>query len=224
MLKTCEILRSAKSYNFCDLENMKNWKVKAPQVVEIWCEALLNCRLSCMLRCLFHERGSPLVGHLDARDVRGRLGVDPVQGLVLADQGGVHVVGHVANVANHGANLQQQGSQICYLHRIGTAYNSGLRLRGGGGRKRIRPSPNKGGRGRFTWCKHFYLAIWIFHKIRIRIRNTDSRILSISIAGIGVLLLQNVVYIILKIRDNQNPSENFFSKACPITCLLYRRT
>ena len=62
-----------------------------------------------MLRCLFHERGSPLVGHLDARDVRGRLGVDPVQGLVLTDQGGVHVVGHVANVANHGANLQQQG-------------------------------------------------------------------------------------------------------------------
>ena len=112
-----------------------------------------------MPRCLFHERGSPLVGHLDARDVRGRLGVDPVQGLVLADQGGVHVVGHVANVANHGANLQQQGSQICYLHRISTAYNSGLRLRGGGGVNEYVPPPTKAGGGGLHGVSIF---IWQF--------------------------------------------------------------
>lgn len=57
---------------------------------------------------LFAESRSPLVGHLDPLDVGAALGVDPVQGLVLSDQGRVHVVGHVPDVAHHGAHLEQR--------------------------------------------------------------------------------------------------------------------
>ena len=41
---------------------------------------------------LFHECRRTLVCHLDPRDVAVGLCVDPVQGLVLPVEGGVHVV------------------------------------------------------------------------------------------------------------------------------------
>ena len=61
--------------------------------------------IDCVPALLFHQRGSPLVGHLDSRNVRAGLGIDSVQGLILPDQGRVHVVGHVADVPDHGAYL-----------------------------------------------------------------------------------------------------------------------
>ena len=64
--------------------------------------------LHCYPQDLFAERGGPLVGHLDPLDVGGVLGVDPVQCLVLPHQRRVHVVGHVPDVAHHGAHLEKQ--------------------------------------------------------------------------------------------------------------------
>ena len=60
-----------------------------------------------MIQDLFAESSGPLVGHLDPLDVGGVLGVDPVQGLVLPHQRGVHVIGHVPDVAHHGAHLNK---------------------------------------------------------------------------------------------------------------------
>ena len=72
---------------------------------------------------LLAQSCSSLVCHLDSLDVGARLGVDPVECLVLSDQRGVHVISHVTNVAHHSAHLSECISFIsfcksCYLLHV----------------------------------------------------------------------------------------------------------
>ena len=57
------------------------------------------------MHSLFEKVGSFFIGHLDAGLVGLRLLVDPVQLVVLPADLGAHVVGHVPEVAHHGADL-----------------------------------------------------------------------------------------------------------------------
>ena len=66
------------------------------------------------LLLLLHECRRLVVGHLDPGDVGGGLEVDALQLVVLVLQLAVHVVGHVAQVSDHGAHLGVVGESLLY--------------------------------------------------------------------------------------------------------------